>query len=310
MTPTQEKPRTQGTTRRSLLRMAVGAVIAGASAAAYARWVEPTWIEVVERNLPVPHLPPAWESARVALIADLHHGASVPLEYLAVALARVADLRPDLVAVAGDFVTGGRPEAGEAVAELVGRLSPPLGTVACLGNHDYGVVYPVPDAPALPVAGALTRRGVRVLRNQAACLTRGGEDLWVAGVEDLWAGRLRPADAVRDIPRGAASIMLCHNPDAAEGLEAAGCGAILSGHTHGGQVHIPLLGPPILPVRNRGRYRGMHRVGRARLYINRGLGWLLKVRLACRPEITVLALCRAPDEDEARASAPGANGAG
>ena len=115
---------------------------------------------------------------------------------------------------------------------------------------------------------------------------------------------------MHDIPRGAASLMLCHNPDAAEDLEAAGSGAILSGHTHGGQVHIPLLGPPILPVRNRGHYRGMHRVGRARLYINRGLGWLLKVRLACRPEITVLALCRAPDEDEARATAPGASGAG
>ena len=115
---------------------------------------------------------------------------------------------------------------------------------------------------------------------------------------------------MHDIPRGAASLMLCHNPDAADDLEAAGCGAILSGHTHGGQVHIPLLGLPILPVRNRGRYRGMHRVGRARLYINRGLGWLLKVRLGCRPEITVLALCRAPDEDEARATAPGASGAG
>jgi len=295
--------------RRRFLKATAAAVAAGAGLAAYAFGVEPTWIEVVRRDLPVPHLPPAWEGVRLALIADLHCGPRVPVAYLATALARVADLAPDLVAVAGDFVTGRNAASGEAVADLVAGLAPPLGTVACLGNHDYGVVRPVRDATALPVAEALVRRGVRLLRNEAVRLERAGKGLWVAGVEDLWAGRMRPTDAVRAIPAGAAAVMLCHNPDAAEVLEAAGCTTILSGHTHGGQVDIPLLGPPILPVRNRSRYRGMYRVGRAGLYINRGLGWLLKVRLACRPEITVLVLRRAPDEAGDRAAAPGRAGA-
>lgn len=308
MDPARDRPQARDPGRRRFLKAAAAAVAAGAGLAAYAHWVEPTWIEVVRRDLPVPHLPPAWEGVRVALIADLHCGPHVPVEYLSVALARVADLEPDLVAVAGDFVTGRNLASGEAVADIVGRLAPPLGTFACLGNHDYGVVYPVRDAAALPVAEALVRRGVRVLRNEAARLERGGEDLWVAGVEDFWAGRMRPVDAVRAIPAGAAAVMLCHNPDAAEAVEGAGCTTILSGHTHGGQVHIPLLGPPILPVRNRSRYRGMHRAGRARLYINRGLGWLLKLRLACRPEITVLALRRAPDEADDRPAASRASG--
>lgn len=90
--------------------------------------------------------------------------------------------------------------------------------------------------------------------------------------------------------------MLCHNPDAAEDVAAAGCRAILSGHTHGGQIDLPLIGAPILPVRHRDRYRGMHGVDGARLYVNRGLGWLWRVRFRCRPEITLLALRAAPPD--------------
>jgi len=281
-----------GLTRRRLL--AAGAAIAGTGfgVGAYARWIEPTWVEVLERDLPVPNLPPAWDGLRVAHIADLHHGSSVPLDYLARSISRVADLRPDLVAVAGDFVTGSDARYGSAVAELFAGLPAPLGIFACLGNHDYGVRRPGrPGAVGVrQVAADLGRHGVRVLRNEAVRLERGGEGLWMVGVDDLWAGYCDPEKALRDVPRGAANLVLCHNPDAAEDLHAAGCGTILAGHTHGGQVQIPLLGPPILPVRNRQRYEGLHRVGGTWLYINRGLGWLWRVRFACRPEISLLTL--------------------
>ena len=280
--------------RRWLLKAAGGLVAAGGGAAAYARWVEPIWIDIVQRDLPVPGLPAAWEGVRIGLIADLHHGASVPLDYLAEGVDRLAALTPDLVAVAGDFVTGCRHRYAEAVAGLFEGLSPPLGVFACLGNHDYGVVRPVKSAKAQAVADALPRAGVRVLRNEAVHLVRDGQDLWVAGAQDLWSGHLDAEETLQAIPRGAASVVLCHNPDAADVLAAAGAGAILSGHTHGGQVQVPLVGPPILPVRNRRRHEGLHQVGRSWLYVNRGLGWLLKVRFACRPEITILSLRVAP----------------
>ena len=281
-------------TRRSLLKASAGLFAIGGGAAAYALWVEPTWIDVVHRDLPVPDLPAAWEGIRVGLIADLHHGARVPLDYLAQGVDRLGALKPDLVAVAGDFVTGRRRGYAEAVAALFERLSPPLGVLACLGNHDYGVVRPVKGAKAQAVADALPRAGVRVLRNEAVHLVRDGQDLWVAGAEDLWSGHLDAEETLRAIPRGAARVVLCHNPDAADVLAAAGAGAILSGHTHGGQVQVPFVGPPVLPVRNRRRYEGIHQVGGSWLYINRGLGWLLKVRFACRPEITLLSLRVAP----------------
>ena len=281
------------TTRRRWLKAAAGLAVAAAGAAAYARWIEPTWIEVVERDLPVPHLPAAWDGVRVGLVADLHHSRRVPLDYLAGGIDRLASLEPDLVAAVGDFVTGGGVRYAEASARLMERLSPPMGVFACLGNHDYGVTRPVRMAEAKDVARALPQAGVRLLRNEAVRLERGGEALWIVGTEDLWSGRIRPTEALADVPAGSANLTLCHNPDAADPLARAGAGAILSGHTHGGQVQVPLLGPPILPVRNRGRHEGLHRAGGAWLYINRGLGWLWKVRFGCRPEITILTLRRA-----------------
>jgi predicted MPP superfamily phosphohydrolase len=293
-----------GTTRRRLLTAAGGLVAAAAGAGIYARWIEPTWIDVVALDLPVPRLPAAWDGVRVGLVADLHHGPRVPLDYLAKGIDRLAALKPDLVAAVGDFVTAGGMRYAEPAARLMERLAPPMGVFACLGNHDYGVTRPVRRAEAQEVAETLPRAGVRLLRNEAVRLERDGEAIWVAGTEDLWSGHIRPTETLADVPQGAANITLCHNPDAAEPLVRAGAGAILSGHTHGGQVQVPLVGPPILPVRNRHRYEGLHPVGGAWLYINRGLGWLRKVRFACRPEITILTLRRAAAPGESAPSAP------
>ncbi len=294
--PSKERAKAgSGLTRRRLL--AAGAAIAGAGfgVGAYSCWVEPTWVRIVERDLPVPNLPPAWDGLRLAHIADLHHGPSVPLDYLSRCIRLIGGLRPDVVAVTGDFVTHADPLYGSAVARLFDGLSAPLGVFACLGNHDYGLTHSVAQGTAAvrQVATDLGRHGVRLLRNEAVRFERGGEDLWIVGVDDLWAGYCDPERALRDVPSGAANLVLCHNPDAADAVADAGGGAILAGHTHGGQVQIPLLGPILLPVRNKQRYEGLHQVGGAWLYITRGLGWLIRVRFACRPEISLLTLRKA-----------------
>ncbi|MCX5656408.1 MAG: metallophosphoesterase [Planctomycetota bacterium] len=282
-------------TRRAILKYGAVLAVAGAGAA-YARWIEPEWIEVTRHDLPVPHLPAAWDGARVALIADLHHCAWVPLDYLARAIEQVKALEPDLVAVAGDLILSNIPANAERVAGLFAGLRPPHGVFACLGNHDYGLTRPVYGrvVPDLGVAENLTKNGVRVLRNEAVQLTRSGQALWVAGVEDFWTSRCLPRLAMRDVPAGAANLVLCHNPDAADELAAAGCGPILAGHTHGGQVCIPFIGPVLLPVENRTRDQGLHTVGRTCVYVTRGIGWTRRVRFACRPEISLLTLRPAP----------------
>jgi hypothetical protein len=295
VTPTENPKPRKRLSRRRLLKYGAVLAVAGAGGA-YARWVEPEWIEVTCHDLPVPHLPPAWDGARVALIADLHHCAWVPLDYLARAVEQVKALAPDLVAVAGDFILSNVPENAERVAGLFAGLRPPHGVFACLGNHDYGITRP--SYAVMPrdlcVAENLAKNGVRVLRNEAVQLTRSGQSLWVAGVEDFWTPRCLPRAAMRDVPAGAASLMLCHNPDAADGLAATGCGPILAGHTHGGQVRIPFIGPILLPVENRSRDQGLHAVGRTCVYVTRGIGWAYRIRFACRPEISLLTLRPAP----------------
>ena len=90
-----------------------------------------------------------------------------------------------------------------------------------------------------------------------------------------------------------ACIALSHNPDSFLELLDRPASWVLSGHTHGGQVSIPWLGPPLLPVRNRRFASGHHVMGGRNLYVNRGLGWVRKIRFNCPPEITVFELQRA-----------------
>ena len=201
--PTVPKP--AHTTRRRLLKAALGLAAGGVALGAYGRWVEPTWVQVIERDLPVTGLPPAWDGARVCLMADFHHSAQVPLDYLAGAVRQARALLPDLFVLGGDYLTGA-PSYGERVAGLFEKMDAPLGVIACLGNHDYGYVSgPEPQPLRGPMAHveALRASGVRVLLNEAVRLERSGQALWVAGVEDYWARRCLPGQAMQDVPAGA-----------------------------------------------------------------------------------------------------------
>jgi uncharacterized protein len=294
--PSKKKPAAKPakTSRRRFLKAAMGLAVAGVSVGAYAHWVEPAWIKVVRSDLPVTGLAPAWDGLRVAFVADLHHyPQGMSLAYLAGAMRRVQNLGADLILGGGDYVNSADLDYATRAAGLFKDLSAPLGVYSCLGNHEYGIGRPRPNPPSRPLAVAQMLRdaGVRVLENEAVLLEIAGDRLWLAGVGDFWSGNFRPRDAMKEVPVGAANLTLCHNPDAAEDLELAGCGTILSGHTHGGQVQAPLFGPPILPVVHRGRYQGLHRVGTSYVYITKGLGCApYKVRFNCRPEISLLTL--------------------
>jgi predicted MPP superfamily phosphohydrolase len=162
-----------------------------------------------------------------------------------------------------------------------------VGTVASLGNHDYGPGWAHPEV-ADRLAEIAGQAGVRVLRNEIADL----DGLQILGLDDLWAGRFRPEKVFTDLDRERAALVLSHNPDTAD-LPVWGnyAGWILAGHTHGGQCKPPFLPPPLLPVRNRRYTAGEFELsGNRRLYINRGLGHLIRARFNVRPEITVFEL--------------------
>lgn len=254
----------------------------------YAWRLEPHWVEVVHRDLPVAGLPPGLAGKRLVQISDLHAGPDVDEVYLLDALATIGHLDPDLLVITGDFITHVGASSIEAVERVIrGLPQARLATVGILGNHDYGRQFSDPDV-ADQLVDVLSKSGVTILRD--AMVEVAG--LQMVGLDDLWGPRFVARQVLDRIDRRRAALVLCHNPDAADrDVWSDYRGWILCGHTHGGQCALPFLGPPVLPVRNK-RYRAgeidLHD-GR-RLYINRGLGHLQRVRFNVRPEITVFTL--------------------
>ena len=228
-------------------------------------------------------LPSAFHGLRVVQISDIHHGLFLPEEWLSEAVRQTNRLNPDIIALTGDFVTYSRRNIGPA-AELLGRLRARYGVFAVLGNHDFRV-----DADAITLA--LRRQRIDVLRNRHVTLWFGGESMYLAGVDDYGYGAdLRRA--MRGVSREAATVLLAHNPRVIHLASRNNVSLVLSGHTHGGQVNLPLLGTVYGRSPERLRYKiGWDRMGATQIYVSRGIGTIvLPWRLRCPAEITHLEL--------------------
>lgn len=276
--------------REFLQRGAIGATLTAAGLVGYTIGVEPHWLEIVRRDLPIEALPPELNGRTLGQISDVHVGPRVSDSYLIESFDRFQALQPDIVVITGDFISYrvGRGDAQfEQLRSVLGHLPHGrLATVGILGNHDYGRGWREPAVAERVIAEA-RRAGVTILRN-AVHTVRG---LDIIGVDDLWAGRSDTAHALAARQSGAA-IALCHNPDGLDELPWAGYrGWVLAGHTHGGQCRPPFLPPPLLPVRNRRYVSGVVDVDRDRtLYISRGIGHLIRARFNVRPELTLFTL--------------------
>jgi uncharacterized protein len=288
MVGTQAKNVSRLRPRLTRRRFLAASALAAGGVGVYTWRVEPHWIELVERDLAIDNLPAALRDRLLAQISDLHVGDSVDTAYLITAMKRVSSLEPALTVITGDFMTCESTAHIETVLRVLEALNPgPLGCFAVFGNHDYTLDWSRKD-----VADALARRlsaaGIHVLRNEC----RQVEGLQLVGIDDLWSPCFRPEAVVPKVDWNQPALTLCHNPDAIDLPKLAAIrGWTLSGHTHGGQCKPPFLPPPLLPVRNRRYTSGEFDVGNGRrLYINRGLGHLLRVRFNVRPEITAFRL--------------------
>lgn len=274
--------------RRKFLKAAV-VYGAGLGLGGYTWGFEPHWVEIVERGLPIAGLPDRWKGARLVHLSDLHIGPRVDDAYLIRAFESVRKLRPEIVVYTGDLTSYDNDIFVHA-GQIFNRL--PLGSrasAAVLGNHDYGPAWSHPEV-ADGLARLAANSGIKVLRNEHIEIN----GLQIAGLDDLWAGLCEPVRALGNLDPGMASLVLSHNPDTAD---QPGWGTykgwILAGHTHGGQCRPPFLPPPLLPVHNRRYTSGELALSDGRrMYINRGLGYLLQVRFNVRPEITVFHLDR------------------
>jgi predicted MPP superfamily phosphohydrolase len=266
----------------------------------YAREIEPRRIEVVRLDVALPRLAGAFDGYRIVQIGDIHLDDWAKPGYLG----RISDMvnaeRADLIVVTGDFASySARRLDAEKLVGALRRLRAPDGVLAILGNHDY-----LTDVKL--IRHCIRKAGLTELLNGAVTLKRGDAELHVAGIDDVMEGRSRLDLVLKDLPEDGSAVLLAHEPDFADVSAATGRFDLqLSGHSHGGQVRLPLLGRAALPPFSQRYVRGLYRVGGMLLYVNRGLGTVhVRLRFGCRPEITALTL-RSRENARARADRSG-----
>ena len=267
-------------TRRAALKGALATAIGGLTGAvSYGVAYERHRLGVTEATMPVSGLPPALDGLRVALLTDIHHSGLVPADDVTRAVELALSTNPDLIVLGGDYVTYGDRRFVEPVAELLSPLRAPNGVFAILGNHD--------DDREMPAA--LAKKGITVLKDQRTRILIRGDGLEVAGIR-FWTRR--PADIAR-VMKGATDsvLLLAHDPRRLAEAAAMNVPAVLSGHTHGGQVVLPGVGAlararfPILA--------GLGRRENSSIFVSRGIGTVyVPIRINCPPEVALVTLQR------------------
>lgn len=285
-------------TRRQFLKRWLSAGAGGGLAlGGYVSLSEPHQIVLEQVEIRLRRLPEAFDGFTIAQLSDIHFLEFTGRHHVESAVNIIQQHRPDLVLLTGDFVSvplirtaaASAKAAGlaEPCADVLRALHTPFGSIATLGNHDH---YTDPEI----VTSALQRRGIKVLRNASMPLERDGARIWLVGVEDAFFGKFDPATLLRGIPPAETTIFALHEPDPADLTARYAIDLQLSGHSHGGQVRFPLIGPPILPALARKYPMGLYRIRDLQLYTNRGLGVVgVPFRLDCPPEITLITLRKA-----------------
>lgn len=271
-------------------RAALKGVLAGAAAAvggtgAYGVAYERHHLGITEATLPVAGLPAALNGVRIALLTDIHHSALVGANDVRAAVDLTLSLRPDLIVLGGDYVSFSDRDYVGPVAELLAPLKAPQGVFAILGNHDHDR-----DMPA-----ALVRHGFEVLKDDRTRVTLRGEALELAGIK-FWTRRASDIERVVGSARDTV-LLLAHDPRRLTEAATLKVPAVLSGHTHGGQVVLPGIGAvakarfPIL--------EGLGREGNTSIFVSRGIGTVyVPIRINCPPEVAIITLRATPREHQ------------
>jgi predicted MPP superfamily phosphohydrolase len=265
--------------------LALAAVIA---AVAYALCLEPRWLRVRERLLPVPDLPPALEGITIAHLSDLHLTRRGPDDLALRAVRAIVERRPDLVVVTGDITQHGQ-EAKVAADAL--RPLAALECLAVLGNHDLRAG----QLPASRLAAAVADAGVPVLRDSSQIVTLRGQTVRVVGVDvTRAAGGPGLRGVIDQLPsEDGPRILLTHSPSALRDLRRGDALLALVGHTHGGQIFIPIVTWLHLRLVFAGLGDGIGYRNGVPVHTSRGLATSqVRARFLRRPEVTILTLTR------------------
>ena len=256
-------------------------------------------IEITHRTFAIPNLPEVFHGKTITFLSDIHSSPFMGLDELRHVVSLVNGLKSDIIVIPGDFVTSHHNEIGP-FAEAMAELTAPFGVYACTGNHDY---YAGVDL----VSKAIEDIHFKLLRNENAKITIGGQSLYLIGVDDDDAKEIKhftqgkPAShieaAYRGVPENAASILLCHKPYFFEDFAKTNVGLMLSGHTHGGQIVLGRIGRAVMAFSSLaseyvdGLYLPRESASKTQMYVSRGIGVVgVPIRINCPPEITQITL--------------------
>jgi len=284
---------------------AVGAAAVGDDAI----FREPYHPILVSVELRLSRWPAALDGFTIVQLSDFHYDEHFSAPPLRSAIKIVNELRPDLIALTGDFVTvpvlGGHRHikkraaaAIEPCAPLLAQLQSRLGSFAILGNHDV-------DSDPARIIETLHGHGITVLRNASLPVEQSGKRFWLSGLDSVMEGKPDLNLALSSVPHGEPAVLLVHEPDFADRAALYPVDLQLSGHSHGGQIWVPGIGAPWLPRLARKYPRGRYAVGPLTVYTNFGLGTIrLPVRWNAPPEITLFTLRRNAEAARRTESAP------
>lgn len=275
--------------RQFIKKTFLGLTGVGLLSGLYAWQVEPFWLEFVKIKMPIKNLPDNLVGKTLMQISDIHIGKRFDPNFVIDSFKKANAFNPDFVVYTGDFVSTHKDLVQYAELEQVlkNSVKGKLGTVAILGNHDYGKDWKQPEV-ADKISSMLSENNITTLRNEQTSIN----GLNFIGFDDFWGLNFNPELAMKNLDTSKANIILCHNPDVCDlDVWKDYQGWILSGHTHGGQCKPPFLSPPMLPVKNKKYTAGKFDLDNgSTLYINRALGHLWQVRFNVRPEITIFKL--------------------
>lgn len=288
-----DSPSTASFTRRRFL---LAGACAGVGLALYPGEIERHRIQITHHEVFLPGLPRSFDGFRIAQLSDIHMDEYSEPFFLRAAIAHVNRLNPDAVFLTGDFITYELLPKRYSIAPawecayLLNEIQCPQ-RYAVLGNHDVlvGREY---------IVAALSANGITALVNSYLSVDRAGGRIWLAGLDDAVEGHPDPVAAIPASIRTGPSepiVLMCHAPDYVDHFltlpESKAVSLMISGHTHGGQVRLPLIGALALPVLGRKYVEGWFRFGGLQLYVNRGLGAVgVPLRFNCPPEITHMTL--------------------
>jgi len=277
--------------RKFIKRVAAAGV---ALVAADSAILEPNHPRLIRKEILLRRWPSRLDGFTIALLSDFHYDSYFSVHPIRRAVEMVNELRPDLIALTGDFVSvpwfGDRAKGAalaEPCAQLLGKLQAPHGVWAVLGNHD---AFTEPDR----ITDVIQAVGIPVLSNRSVPIEKDGTRFWLGGIDDVLGGTPDLPSTLHSVPSDEAVVLMAHEPDYADFVASYAVDLQLSGHTHGGQVKIPFLRPLYLPELAKKYVQGLFQVRGLALYTNAGIGTVqLPVRWNCPPEVTLLQLKRA-----------------